>query len=259
MCVLVTRPRAQAGKLRDRLVGLGAEVTVQAAIEIAPPHDWARVDDALSRLSEFDWLVFSSTNGVSFLFERLDLLNRTENRGAEPRQACELVPAGLKLAAIGPGTAEELKKFQLHADFVPQEFRAEALAEGLARNARGKRFLLARASRGRQVLCERLSDAGAMVEEVVVYESRDISAKNLAIIKVTGDLAAGRIDWVTVTSSAIARSIARLYGDNLRQAKLASISPITSGVLRELGYQPAVEASEYSMEGVARAILRFEE
>lgn len=255
---LVTRPRAQAQKLRDRLVDLGAEVMVQAAIEIAPPDDWARVDDALSRLDEFDWLVFSSTNGVSFLLERLVELNRDEDDRADPQQPLELIPTSLKLAAIGPGTAEELQKFQLHADFVPREYRAEALAEGLASDARGQRFLLARASRGRQVLCERLTTAGAAVEEVVVYESRDISPQNPGIIKVAADLAAGRIDWVTVTSSAIARSIARLYGDKLHHAKLASISPITSSVLRELGHEPAVEADEYTMEGVVRAILRYE-
>ncbi len=245
--VLVTRPRRQAGKLRDRLVGLGAEVTVQGAIEIAPPDDWARVDAALSRLEEFDWLVFSSTNGVNFLLERLRLLKGSER-----------MPAGLKLAAIGPGTAEELEKFQLRADFIPREHRAEALADGLAGEARGKRFLLARASRGRQVLRERLTAAEAIVEEVVVYQSRDISPENPDIIKIAAELAAGRIDWVTVTSSAIARSIARLFGDNLRRAKLVSISPITSGVLEELGYEPAVEASEYSIEGVVQAILEAE-
>ena len=231
---------------------------LQAAIEIAPPEDWTGVDAALSRLDEFDWLVFSSTNGVNFLFQRLLELNRGDNDQTDRQQPLALLPKTLKLAAIGPGTAEQLQNFQLQADFVPQEHRAEALAEGLTHDAHGKRFLLARASRGRQVLGERLVAAGAMVEEVVVYESRDISPQNPGIMTVAADLAAGRIDWVTVTSSAIARSIARLYGDNLHQAKLASISPITSGVLRELGYQPAAEASEYSMEGVVQAILRYE-
>ncbi len=256
--VLVTRPRRQAGKLRDRLVGLGAEVMVQAAIEIAPPDDWAQVDAVLSRLEEFDWLVFSSTNGVSFLLQRLCLLKGGERGKDDPQRPADLLPAGLKLAAIGPGTAEELEKFQLCADFVPQEYRAEALAQGLAGEARGKRFLLARASRGRQVLRQRLTAAEAIVEEVVVYQSRDISPENPDIMKIAAELAAGRIHWVTVTSSAIARSIARLFGDNLRRAKLASISPITSGVLEELGYEPAVEASEYSIEGVLQAILEVE-
>ncbi len=243
----MTRPRQQALKLSDRLMSLGAEVTVQAAIEISPPHDWARVDVALSRLDEFDWLVFSSTNGVSFLLQRLCLLKNSAT-----------LPTGLKLAAIGPGTAEELEKFQLHADFVPREYRAEALAQGLAGDARGKLFLLARASRGRQVLCEQLTAAGAIVEEIVVYQSRDISPENEGITKVAAELAAGGIDWAAVTSSAIARSMVRLYGDNLRRAKLASISPITSDALRELGFEPAVEASEYTIEGVVRAIVEAE-
>lgn len=250
--VLVTRPRHQALKMCERLAGLGAEVLVQAAIEIAPPDDWGPLDAALSRLGEFDWLVFSSTNGVSFLIERLRSLNESTR-----------MPAGLKLAAIGPGTAEELQRFGLNADFVPREYRAEALADGLAGEARagdgrGRRFLLARASRGRQVLRQRLAADGAIVEEVVVYESRDISPHDPDVIKVAAELDAGRIDWVTVTSSAIARSIAGLFGDKLGRARLASISPITSDVLRELGFEPAAEAGEYSVEGVVQAIVGCE-
>ena len=116
----------------------------------------------------------------------------------------------------------------------------------------GKRFLLARASRGREVLAERLTAAGAQVEQIVVYTSTDVERPEAEIAAM---LRAGRIGWITVTSSAIARSLARLFGDDLRRAKLASISPITSGVLRELGYQPAAEAAEYTLAGLAAAIV----
>ncbi|MBN2293585.1 MAG: uroporphyrinogen-III synthase [Pirellulales bacterium] len=247
--MLITRPRRQAHELCWRFEELGAKVQVQAAVEIAPPDDWGPVDAILARLEEFDWLVFSSTNGVNYLIERLCLLTGSEQ-----------IPEGLKLAAIGPGTAEELKKHGLHAKFVPREYRAEALADGLVdvaclSDGCGKRFLLARASRGRQVLSDRLVAAGAIVEEVVVYESRDILPNNPDIMKVAVELEAGRVDWVTVTSSAIARSIVQLFGEKLERAKLASISPITSGVLRELGFEPAAEAVEYSVEGVIQAIL----
>ena len=158
---------------------------------------------------------------------------------------------GVKLAAIGPGTADELARYKLEANLVPEQFRAEALAEALAREAPGQRFLLARASRGREILAEQLSAAGALVEQIVVYSSVDVERADPAVAALLG---AGRIDWITVTSSAIARSLAALFGEDLRRAKLASLSPVTSGVLRELGYEPAVEAAEYTMAGLAVAI-----
>ena len=138
------------------------------------------------------------------------------------------------------------------ADLVPEQFRAEALAEALAHEAPGRRFLLARASRGREVLAEQLTAAGATVEQIVVYTSTDVEEPDPAVAAL---LRAGRIDWITVTSSAIARSLVRLFGEDLRRAKLASISPITSGVLRELGHQPAAEAAEYTIAGLVAAIV----
>jgi len=103
-------------------------------------------------------------------------------------------------------------------------------------------------------LAERLTAAGALVDQVVVYTSADLQRPDADIAAL---LAAGRIDWITVTSSAIARSLARMFGDGLRRAKLASISPITSGVLRELGHRPAAEAAEYTFAGLATAISEF--
>jgi uroporphyrinogen III methyltransferase/synthase len=211
-------------------------------------------------LNTYDWLVFSSANGVRYLFERL----QSRSAGVPPamlqagetpalrEDAGETASHRLpKLAAMGPGTADELARYGRRADLVPEQFRAESLAEALARDAAGKRFLLARASRGREVLAERLTAAGAVVEQVVIYTSTDVdrpSAEAAALLR------AGKIDWITVTSSAIARSLAKMFGDELRRAKLASISPITSGILRELGYEPAAEAAEYTLAGLTAAI-----
>ena len=100
---------------------------------------------------------------------------------------------------------------------------------------------------------ERLIAAGAAVDQIVAYSTTEVTQADAEVVAA---LAAGRIDWVTVTSSAIARSLAALFGDALRQSKLASISPITSGVLRELGYQPAAEATEYTMSGLVEAIVK---
>ncbi|MDX1946561.1 MAG: uroporphyrinogen-III C-methyltransferase [Pirellulaceae bacterium] len=238
--VLVTRPAHQADDLAQPLVELGAEVLLQPAIEIRPLPPSASSDQVLDSLDRFEWLVFSSSNGVNHFFDRLTALGR------------DLRALGkVSLAAIGPGTAEALARWHLKPDVVPAEYRAEALARSLAARAQGRRFLLIRASRGREVLAEELASAGGIVEQLVVYESVDVEQANAEI---AAQLAAGRIDWTTVTSSAIARSLARLFGENLRRTKLASISPITTATLRELGHEPAAEAREYTMAGVAAAI-----
>jgi uroporphyrinogen III methyltransferase/synthase len=239
--VLVTRPAHQAAALVDPLEELGAEVLLQPAIEISDPLDWQPVDHALARIVDFDWLVFSSANGVRALLERL-LLNGQDLRAL----------ANVKLAAIGPGTADELSRYYLKADLQPDEFRAESLAAALAAEQPRGRFLLIRASRGREVLADDLRTAGAVVEQIVVYQSRDVAEPDEVV---RARLAAGEINWITVTSSAIARSLAKLFGDDLRLAKLASISPITTATLAELGYTAAAEATEYTMPGVIAAIL----
>jgi uroporphyrinogen III methyltransferase/synthase len=242
--VLVTRPVEQAGGLVDLLSELGAEVLIQPAIEIRPPADWAAVDGALVRLAEFDWIVFSSVNGVDGLLARL--LDATRGAPADLRAL-----GGIQIAAIGSATAQRLAEYHLRADLVPDEFRAEALAEALVGHAQGKRILLVRASRGREVLAETLVAAGAIVEQVVVYQSLDVESPAPEIAE---RLRAGRIDFVTVTSSAIARSLAQLFGGDLAKARLASISPVTSETLRELGFVPAVEAASYTMAGLVEAI-----
>lgn len=241
--ILVTRPRAQAGSLAAALRDMGAEVLIQPAIEILPPESWEAVDSALQRLAEFRWLVFSSANGVQSLLDRLLAEHGDLRRLGE-----------VNLAAIGPATAAELARYRLKADLTPTEYRAEALAAALAPHVRGQRVLLVRASRGREVLAEQLTAAGAHVQQVVCYRSVDVPALDAAVAEA---LREGRIDWATVTSSAIARSLARLCGDDLHKLRLASISPVTSATLRELGHEPTVEAADYTTAGLTAALAGF--
>jgi len=239
--VLVTRPGEQGVELADRLHELGATALLQPAIRIDEPPDWGPVDAAMARLGEFDWLVFSSANGVRYFMDRL-LSRHGDVRKLGP----------VRLAAIGPRTAESLAAYSLKADATPpDDFRAEGLAAELVVQAAGRRFLLVRASRGRELLAEALTAAGAEVTQVVTYTSRDAESADPEIVAA---LEEGRIDWITVTSSAIARSLVNLFGEELRKAKLASISPVTSGTLRELGYTPAAEAKRYTTEGLIGAI-----
>jgi uroporphyrinogen III methyltransferase/synthase len=254
--VLVTRPVGSVPIVSSEKIGtdpfcdpmarrlrqLGAAVLCQPAIEIVVPHDWGPVDAAIGRLDTFDWLVFSSGNGVHYFLKRLLSLGRA------PRAL-----AGRRIAAIGPATAAALAEYGLAADVQPATYRAEALADALIPHATGRRFLLARASRGREVLAELLTAAGAIVEQVVVYDSRDVDRPDETVAEA---MAAGQIDWTTVTSSAIARSLVKMFGDALRNTRLVAISPLTADVLCELGYEPSAVADQYTTEGVVAAIVR---
>jgi uroporphyrinogen III methyltransferase/synthase len=239
--VLVTRPEHQADALADRLRSLGANVLCQAAIEIGPPADWSPVDATIEQLSDYDWLVFLSSNGVHFFMQRLLA------QGHDVRRLGDV-----QLAAIGPATVAALAEFHLVADIRPDVYRAEALAEALGPQARGRRVLLLRASRGRDVLAEMLAAAGATVEQVVAYESRDVPAADASVSEL---IVAGEIDFTTVTSSAIARSLVKMFGASLRKSRLAAISPLTAEVLAELGFSAEIVAETYTSDGLVDAIL----
>jgi uroporphyrinogen III methyltransferase / synthase len=244
--VLVARPRAQQAPTAALFEAAGARVVQFAAIEIGPPDDWRPVDQAIDRIGEFSWAVFSSSNGVRFF------LGRLTQRGRKPEQAfCET-----KIAVIGPGTADSLKPYGLRAILTPPIYRAESLAEALGeRFAEGDRILLVRASRGREVLAERLRARGADVEQVVAYSSTDASRENSAEVGLIEEMInSGKIDWIAVTSSAIAVSLARLFGATMTKSRVAAISPITAGALRSNGCRVDVVAQTHSIPGLIQAI-----
>lgn len=237
--ILVTRPEHQAESLAGQLEELGAEVLVQPAIQIAPVEDQSEIHQVLDRIQDFDWIVFSSANGVEYLMR--ELLTRTDIRCL----------AGCRIAAIGPATAAHLQRYFLNADLVPQKFQADDLAEALKSEVKDRNVLLIRASRGREVLRDELAQVAHEVKQLVCYESRDVQQSDESVAE---RLRAGELDFVTVTSSAIARSLHHLFGADLRRTTLVSISPVTSATLRELGYEPGVEAETYTMPGVVTAI-----
>ncbi len=242
--VLLARPEEQAWEWESRLRLLGADVIVQPAIRISPVEDFSSLDRAIENLPSFECVVFSSTNGVSHLMERILSLGKDLRHLGSTR-----------LAAIGPGTAERLAHYHLRADVIPDVYRAEGLAASLTPNASGKRFLLIRASRGRDLLADELRSVGANVEQVVAYRSEDVVALDSEIERRVSD---APLPWVIISSSAIARSLVRLFGANLENARLASISPVTSTTLRSLGWEPTVEANPHTMEGILQAILAAE-
>ena len=246
--VLVTRPKHQAGDLVRRLEELGAVPSVLSAVEVRDPPDWGPVDAALSRLAEYDWLVFTSTNGVSFFFERLFKTGRDVRTVGH-----------LKFAAIGPATAAALGRYHLTADVVPAAFRSEELAAALVPLVRGKNVLLARADRGRDVLRQELTGV-ARVDQIAVYSQVDaVPADAPALLA----LSRGEIAFVTFTSANIARAVLSHVDETARQrlrdgsVKVISISPVTSAAVRDHGYEVAAEAREYTSDGVVRALIEL--
>lgn len=244
----ITRPEDQADDAALKAVELGALPVLLPTIEIAPPSNWSEVDNVLTRLDEFDWIIFSSVNGVRALFDRLWKLKRDVRSLGSAR-----------LAAIGPSTAAELEKYSLRADLVPAEYRAEALAAELRPHVAGRKVLWARASRGRDVLPQELVSAGAQLEQVVVYQNRDVEQFPPTVVE---QLEKGQLNWIALSSPSIARNLSRLLSEKARaflgqQTKLASISPVTTAAALEVGLPIAVEAKDYTWDGLFLAMSQW--
>jgi uroporphyrinogen III methyltransferase/synthase len=243
----ITRPERQAETEIQRALELGAQPVLMPTIAIGPPENWDAVDRALDSLETYDWLVFTSVNGVQAF------LGRLWQRGFDARRL-----GRTKLAAIGPGTAQVLEQFHLHADLVPDAFRAEALAAALRPHVAGKRVLWARANRGRDVLPQELRAAGATLEEAVVYQNIDVESLPAAVL---AQIEAGELDWIGLSSPSIARSLRHLLTPKAlaqlgRSVRLASISPVTTSAAREVGLPIAAEAEAYHWEGIFEAIVK---
>jgi uroporphyrinogen III methyltransferase / synthase len=247
-CIVVTRPRDQAAEFIDHLTAAGADVVACPSIEIVPPASWAPLDDAIARIGQFDWIVFTSTNGVAVFIERLrasghdiDVLRRA------------------RLAAVGPQTAHALEAQGLPVDVVPGEFRAEGVAEEMRRKGiAGARILLPRATEAREILPAMLRDAGADVEEVASY---DTVRPQAAPEEVRGLLAEGKVDLVTFTSSSTVRNFLSLLGDDavalLRRTRIGCIGPITADTARSVGLTVDIQPASYTVAAFTEEILRY--
>ena len=246
--VLVTRPRGQEASLVRRLEALGASVSHLPVVEIRELADWSAVDQAIAAIADYHWLVFTSVNGVHAFLRRLRQVGRDLR-----------ALGGIKLAAIGPATAQALRDYQLEPDVVPTRYRSEGLAEALKERVRGQRVLLARADRGRELLRDELSLV-ARVEQVPVYAQVDVAEFDPGVL---AGLNEGRIDFVTLTSSNIARALAKALGaaarEQIRSGRpgLVTISSVTSAAVVEAGLPVAAEAKEETVEGLVAALVEL--
>ncbi len=240
--VLVTRARHQASAMSELLAARGAIPIELPAIQISGA-DAEALDRATAKLSSFDWLVFTSVNGVSYFFDRLHSLCR-DSRSL----------SGLSIAAIGPATAESIRKEGVAPDFVPSEFTTDGiLAEIRSRDVSGKRFLLARADIADGAFAEGLRKLGADVEEVAAYHT---SGSGETMLRAGEAIAAGEVDVVTFASSSTVKNLisALNHDADLHGARVACIGPKTAETARDAGLKVDIMATESTIPSLVDAI-----
>jgi uroporphyrinogen-III synthase len=257
--VLVGRARHQVGTLSAVLRKLGATVIEIPFIEIRKPRSFRGLDSALKKLEEYDWLILTSVNGVEAMWARMESLRLTKADWG-----------GVRVAAIGPATKKAIEQRGVQVDVVPKEYVAESVVRSLKNKVKGKRVLLVRAKVARDVIPRELRKAGARVEVVEAYETIVPQASRKRLRSLLGS--SRRCPHVvTFTSSSTARNFVELLGGS-RTAKLtlaalrgrgrpphtvrfASIGPVTSSTLRELGLGVDIAAKKFTIPGLVDAIV----
>ena len=247
--VVVTRAREQASEFRSLLESRGARCLEFPTIEVVKPSSWAPLDGAIDGLEDYAWLIFTSVNGVRFFFHRL------EERGKDVRSL-----HGLRLGAIGPKTAAALRERGLQIDLVPSEYRAEAVIDALGEEeVRGKRFLLPRAAKAREILPEKLKEMGGQVDVVVAYETVRPSSRAEEVRHL---LFKGDISCITFTSSSTVENFSAMFPDEnllslVGNTIIACIGPITAETARRYGFEVTIMPADYTIEALASEIVEY--
>jgi uroporphyrinogen-III synthase len=238
--ILVTRTRTQASDLAARLEALGATPILIPTIEIVPPETYAPLDTALAQLHSYDWLLFTSANAVEVFQQR-------RNPSLKPK----------RIAVIGPATARAVQGIGLAIDLIPPKYVAESLAEALAPEVSGKHMLLIRAAEARDILPEALTAAGATVIIADAYRNQ-IPHESISAVRQIFTTPASYPDAITFTSASTARNLIALLetaGLTLPfDIVLASIGPVTSQTLRDLGHSAHLEATEPTIAALVKTL-----
>jgi uroporphyrinogen III methyltransferase/synthase len=252
--VLITRPQGQAAELSERLSALGAETVEAPMIQVAAPADLGPLQEAARRVATFDWIVFTSVNAVdAFMSAALDVHRDVRSL------------AGPRVAVIGTSTAERVARYGIRADLVPEEFDGEGLVAALRRQATltGVRILLPHSDIARELIASELQTSGAEVTEVVAYRTIINEAiRDAGDVDVYRQLLDHRIGVVTFTSPSAVNAFATIFGEDqaadlLAHTIVASIGPVTSRAVRQLGVNVAVEPHTHTVDGLVRALAAY--
>jgi uroporphyrinogen III methyltransferase/synthase len=244
MRILVTRPESEAFSLSEKLRALGATAIEIPTIAIRPPDDTNQLDRAIGEIGDYEWIVFTSVNGVRSFHERMKGLNVSF-------KSLERV----KVAAIGPATSQELERLGKIPSYVPEEYLSEQIARGLG-EIRGKRILLPRADIASKKLPSLLRERGALVDEVVAY--RTVIPDELTSVRLR-PLLDGGVDLITFTSPSTVRNFVQALGaselqSRLKNVKIACIGPVTVEAAEELGVRVDIVALNHTIDGLVEAI-----
>ena len=247
--IVVTRARQQASDLVTRLSELGAACLEFPTIQVAPPPDPLPLESAIGKLGQYDWIVFTSVNGVTYFFDRLFAADKDVR--ALHR---------MHIAAIGPATSARLRTYGLNTDIVPETYRAESVIEAFStQELKGKQILVPRALEARPILPLELGNMGASVDEVPAYQTLSVADKAQELIDA---LENKKIDAVTFTSSSTARNFMDLLPKDralhlMDGVTVASIGPITAETAETLGLDVHISAREYTIPGLCDAIVKY--
>lgn len=247
--IIVTRAREQASEFAEMLTTRGAHAVQFPTIRIIPPQSWEALDKAIERLEEYQWIIFTSVNGVAYFIERL------KHHQKDIRDL-----KGIKICAIGPRTAEKIERFGIRVDFVPKEYRAESIIEGMQESdLKGKKLLLPRAKEAREILPEKLAELGALIDVVEAYQTVKPEENKEEVLSM---LKNGEIDMVTFASSSTVRNFISMFGKGeavelLKRVPVACIGPITEQTAIENGLSPSVIPEEYTLSSMTEAISRY--
>jgi uroporphyrinogen III methyltransferase / synthase len=247
--IMVTRARSQAGTLADKLKDLGGEVVEFPTIEIQPPENYTALDAAIKNVRNYDWIIFTSVNGVEQFLGRARHINQSVSEAQT-----------IRFAAIGPETAKRLETAGIHNCLVPQKYQAEGLLDALAAESMlKKKVLIPRAAKAREILPETLRQWGAEVDLVEAYRTVAPSgdASRLKIL-----LREGKLDLITFTSSSTVANCAGLFeGQSLAEAlsgvAVACIGQITQKTVEDFGGHTDIIAAESTIDGLIRSIVDY--
>lgn len=261
--ILVTRPQKQAGELVKLIEERGANPVLFPVIETVWPDDLEPLDQALHHLKNYDWVLFTSVNGVQFFFERLEQVYRQESeaefiQGQDPSFS---LFKGIKVAAIGPKTAQALQKKGVSVSSLPASFKQEDLVQEMTNQTNqligsygveGLRILFPRAQQARKHLGEELRNKGMIVDEIETYQTIKVDQGKEEVYH---QLQENEVDVITFTSSSAVRNFVQIFEcidckDKLQSVTIACIGPMTARTARKLGLKVEVEASIYTIEGL---------
>lgn len=252
--IVITRARAQADEFAAALEALGAQVIICPTIEITDPKSYDRLDEAIDHVYGYDWIVFTSVNGVDYFFRRF------KERGHDAREL-----DGLRVCAIGEATAESLRELQIHVDIIPAKFKAEGVFNALqqflggVKNFEAVNFLIPRAAVARDFLPKALANAGARVDVVPAY--RTVVPANIDRARL-GAMLTGSADCIAFTSSSTVRNLAQLFDSHdlseiLANVTVACIGDVTAKTATEHGLQVHIQPQQFTIPSLVDAIAAF--